>query len=247
MNRILLFSLLFTILACCGDDATEDGDAKADAKDDASNDGASRSTGWEINLPPELDSFDMEAIRTAWQGDRVVRSQNRHEAWHVEGDKLTTFHDGEEGEYTLDFFNPCKVGATQISERGVFSNHVSFSVLEGEILQNPGPSNPPAIPQGIQIVACEGSDFVYFDGSSCTYFAKNKLETDTISYEGQSAECEIKPKGEWGNFLYFKTESMSKPGQSKLYASIAEIPEDLRAKVVRKKYASFDEAKAALK
>jgi hypothetical protein len=239
MHRTILLSLLFTTLAC-GEESSADGDAKADE--------AEASQGWDIQLPPELDSFDMDAVLAAWQGDHIVRNQGNQEAWHVDGDKLTSFRAGEEKEYKLDLFSPCKAGATRIDEKGVFSNNLGFSVLEGKLLQNPSVGDPPVIQQGNQMVACDSFDFVYFDGTSCTFFEKKKADFDNNSYgyEGQSAECEVKTN-EWGNSLSYKTESMHKPSGARIYASLAEIPEDLRDKVVVKKYASFDEAKAALK
>ena len=243
-----MFSLFLTPLAC-GDETPDDAAQKGeDAQGEAIAPSGGAGAGLDILLPPEIKGMDFAAILAAWQGDHVIQNQGKHEAWNVKGNELTSFQNGKERTSQLDFFGPCKAGATESSDTGRSTNFVGFSIVDGQIIQNPSAGNPPAIQQGNKIVACDGSDLVYFDGSSCTFFAKKKHEQGTYSFEaGQSAECEVKVKGEWGEFFFFKTASMSRPGESKLYRSLNDIPEDQRADLVHEKYDSFDEAKAALK
>jgi hypothetical protein len=185
----------------------------------------------------------MAAVLALWQGDWVVRNQGRKEAWHVDGQALTTFREDRETSASLDLYGPCKAGASSTTEKGSWTHIVHFGIVGDRILL----SRSGVVRQGDQIVGCSSNKIIYFDGSNCTVFDPKEIRGHgTEGYESETATCRFGAKHGYGDFFFYKTESMRKEMSFRLFGSIAEIEAINMRDDLLTKYASFEEAKAAL-
>ena len=245
MYRSLILCLLL-ILPACGSGEAETNNASSENPDESSEagDGATESAPASvglIHLPEQLKDFDMDAVVAAWQGDWVVRNQGQKEAWHVEGQALTTFQNGKESSKTLDFYGPCKAGATSSNDRGTVSEIVSFGIVDGRIVQDNA-----VVRQGDKIVGCDSKKLIYFDGTNCTIFDPKEIRgRSDEGYETEEATCRLGEKPGYGDFLFYKSESMRREMSFRLFGSVEEVESVVKDELLTK-FASFEEAKAAL-